>query len=140
MQRSRAVPFETLGELNLLPLTAQAYIKAPSSRITADAQPLLTGLKKLYRLSKTPADIKRRRFRERSSRSGRIDVLNGTVDHCVWIALLAAKPDARWSPKYAMQWGKERSALLSVGFVPALSLPDPFADIGPRAAVKAVGR
>src|SRR5690348_16697299 len=47
-----SVNFETLGEIDLLPLTAQAYIKSP---LTPDQQaksmPLLAGLKKLYNLS-----------------------------------------------------------------------------------------
>ena len=47
--------FETLSELDVLPVTAQAYIKAPltSAQQTA-AMPLLTGLQSLYSLANVP--------------------------------------------------------------------------------------
>ncbi len=135
-----AVPFETLAELNLLPLTAQAYVKAKiqPDRI-AETLPLLTGLKTLYGLSATPSGYQTTPvFANGQADPNGIDVIQGTVDGCIWLALLAAKPD----PSLVAQirdaiGGKNGQQLLSVGFVPALALPDPFADIGPRAAVQA---
>ena len=44
--------FETLSEIDILPLTGQVYIKAPLSSDQATAAgPLLTGLQKLYGIS-----------------------------------------------------------------------------------------
>ncbi len=107
-----AVPFETLGELNLLPLTAQAYIKAPiQPEHVADAQPLLTGLKTLYGLSTTPSGYQTTAvFANGQADPVGIDVVNGTVDGCVWLALLAAKPDATLVAQIRDAIGKERSA------------------------------
>ena len=51
-----AATFETLGEINLLPITAQAYIKAP---LTPDqkkqSMSLLSGLQQLYKLPSLPS-------------------------------------------------------------------------------------
>ncbi|MGA8533615.1 MAG: putative baseplate assembly protein [Candidatus Tumulicola sp.] len=135
-----AIPFETLAELNLLPLTAQAYVKAPiDPSIAAETLPLLTGLKTLYGLSATPSGYQTTPvFANGQADPSGIDVLNGTVGGCMWLALLAAKSDpvlvAAIRDAIGGKYGQQ---LLSVGFVPALDLPDPFADIGPRAAVNA---
>ena len=48
--------FETLGEVDVLPITAQAYVKAPlTASQQAVALPLLTGLKSLYSLPAVPS-------------------------------------------------------------------------------------
>lgn len=132
------VTFETLGELNLLPLTAQVYIKAV---IPADQQagtlPLLTGLRTLYKLSSTPSGYHTTAvFTNNQADKSGIDLQTATVDQCLWIALLAGKPE---NVAYICDaiGGKNGHQILNVGFVPALDLPDPFADVGPRAAITA---
>ncbi|MGD0118030.1 MAG: putative baseplate assembly protein, partial [Candidatus Binatus sp.] len=50
------VTFETLAELDVLPITAQAYIKAPlTAEQSTAAMPLLQGLKSLYNLPALPS-------------------------------------------------------------------------------------
>src|ERR1035437_3703916 len=133
-----AVTFETLGEIDLLPLTAQAYIKAP---LTADQQagamPLLAGLKKLYGLSTLPAGYTTTPvFTNNQADPNGIDLTNGTTDSSLWLALLAAKPE-NLAPVLASIGGQNGQQILNVGFVPSISVPGLFSDIGPPAAVQA---
>ena len=132
--------FETLGEIDVLPLIGQAYAKVP---LTPDQQTqqasLLTGLKKLYSLQNIPAGYTTTPlFPNGQAAATPIDVLNGTTDQSLWIALLAGNPQNRTKIAAALGSGSGSQLILNVGIVPALSLPDPFADIGPRGAVQAV--
>jgi hypothetical protein len=131
--------FETLGEIDLLPVTGQAFIKLP---LTPDQQaqqmPLLTGLKQLYQLKNIPAGYTTTTlFADSQTSASPIDVVNGTTDQSLWIALLAGDATKRAKIISAFSSGSTRQLILNVGIVPALALPDPFADIGPRAAVQA---
>jgi predicted phage baseplate assembly protein len=133
-----AVTFETLGEIDLLPLTAQAYIKAP---LTADQQagamPLLAGLKKLYGLSTLPAGYTTTPvFTNNQADPNGIDLTNGTTDSSLWLALLVAKPE-NLAPVLASIGGQNGQQILNVGFVPSISVPGLFSDVGPPAAVQA---
>lgn len=134
------VTFETLGEVDLLPLTGQAYIKLP---LTPDQQTqqadLLSGLMQLYSLKNMPSGYTTTPlFSDGQATPSPIDVLNGTTDQSLWIALTVGDPKNRAIIAGALGNGGGSQLILNVGIVPALSLPDPFADIGPRAAVQAV--
>ncbi|MGA2275973.1 MAG: baseplate J/gp47 family protein [Terracidiphilus sp.] len=120
---SGAVSFETLGEIDLLPVTAQAYIKVP---LTADQQassmPLLAGLKQLYNLSTLPAGYTTTPvFANNLADPNGIDVVNGTTDSSLWLALLVAKPENLAPVLKAI--GQNGEQILNIGFVPALSVP-----------------
>jgi len=132
--------FETLGEIDLLPVSGQVYIKLP---LTPDQQaqqmPLLTGLQQLYQLKSIPAGYTTTPLFANSQASATpIDIVNGTTDQSLWIALLAGDSKNVDKVTAALGSGTGRQLALNIGIVPALSLPDPFADIGPRAAVQAV--
>jgi Baseplate J-like protein len=134
------VQFETLGEIDLLPVTGQAYIKLP---LTPDQQAqqmaLLTGLQQLYQLKNLPAGYTTTPlFSNGLASSSPIDITNGTTDQSLWIALLAGDAKNVAKVTAALGSGSGRQLQLNVSIVPALSLPDPFADIGPRAAVQAM--
>lgn len=130
--------FETLGELDLLPLTAQVYIKAPIPQgQKSDMMSLLTGLRTLYKLSATPTGyLTTPVFPNNEADPKGVDLQNGTLDQCLWLALLASKPENVEDVRKSIG-GSQGQQILNIGFVPALELPDPFADIGPRAAVQA---
>jgi hypothetical protein len=130
--------FETLSELDVLPVTAQAYIKAPLSSDQQTASlPLLTGLMSLYNLSALPSGyITTPVFANNQANPNGIDIFNGTIDQCLWIALMVAKP-ANLADVRATLKGKNGQRILSLGFMPGLNPADPFAEIGPRAAVPA---
>jgi predicted phage baseplate assembly protein len=132
-----AVSFETLGEINLLPLTAQAYIKVP---LTPDQQnqsmPLLSGLQKLYNLATLPAGYTTTPvFANNQADPNGVDLVNGTTDQSIWLALLVAKPE-NLTPILSAIGGQNGQQILNIGFVPSISVPGLFSDIGPAAAVQ----
>ena len=131
--------FETLGEMDLLPLSGLVYVKSP---LTADQQsaamPLLAGLRTLYKLASTPSGyMTTPLFSNNRADANGVDLNANTIDQCLWIALVAGKPENRDYIRLAIGGENIGQQILNVGFVPALALPDPFADIGPRAAVQA---
>ncbi len=130
------VNFETLADLDVLPVTAQAYIKVPltAAQQTA-AMPLLTGLQSLYNLANVPAGYATTPvFANNAADPNGVDVFGGTIDQCLWIALLSPKP-ANLSAVLATLGGNKGQRQLSLGFVPALQTSDPFADASPSVAV-----
>jgi hypothetical protein len=140
-----AATFETLGEIDLLPLASQVYIKAPltDAQKTA-AVPLLTGLQNLYGLQgqvlagymTTPVFQSNNGQSNQADTAG-IDLRTATIDQSLWFALTAPKPVNRDAIRAAIGGKNTSQQILNIGFVPALSLPDPFADIGPASAVTA---
>ncbi len=125
---SRPNLFETLDEINLLPVTAQAYIKVP---LTADQQkqsmPLLSGLKTLYNLQTIPAGYTTSAvFANNQADPNGIDLMAGTTDQSLWLALLVAKPEFL-APALAAIGGQNGQQILNIGFVPSLSVPGLFA-------------
>ena len=125
------VTFETLSEIDVLPVTAQAYIKAPLTAAQSTAAiPLLQGLKSLYKLPSVPSGYTTTPvFINNMADPNGVDVFGGTIDQCIWIALLAAKP-ANLTDIRATLSGKSGQRILSLGFMPALGTTDPFADLG----------
>lgn len=134
-----AVPFETLAETTVLPITGEAYIKRalPPAQV-AQRSDLLQGLARIHRISgalkayqTTPVFAQGRAVPEG------VDVFAQSVDRALWIALLA--PPAR----QAAQQGEVNTAvrnalgggdaalppLLSVGVVPAVRPAGPFDEV-----------
>ena len=126
-----AATFETLDEVDVLPITAQAYIKAPLSddqKVTA--MPLLTGLRSLYSLSAVPSGYTTTPvFAGNAADPIGVDVQGGSIDQCLWIALLAGKP-ANLAATRATLGGASGQRVLSLGFVPSLPAIDPLAGAG----------
>lgn len=132
------VPFETLGEINLLPITAQAYIKAPlSAEQQKQSMPLLSGLQSLYNLPSLPAGYRTTAvFANNQADPNGIDVMNGTTDHSLWLALLVGKAENRGAVLAAIT-AQNTQQILNIGFVPSIEVPGLFSDVGPPAAVQA---
>jgi Baseplate J-like protein len=130
------VNFETLSELDVLPVTGQAYIKVPLTQAQQQAaMPLLQGLMSLYTLTSVPSGYTTTPvFTNNQSDPNGVDVFGGTIDQCLWIALLASKP-ANLADIRATLSGKFGQRVLSLGFAPASPVADPLADFGPQAAI-----
>jgi predicted phage baseplate assembly protein len=130
--------FETLDELDVLPITAQPYIKAPlTSDQQAAALPLLTGLKALYSLSAVPSGYTTTPvFAGNKADPNGVDVQNGSIDQCIWFALLAGKA-ANLAAIRTTLGGGSGEQILSLGFVPSLPAADPLAGAGTLAPVPA---
>ena len=122
---SGAVNFETLSEIDILPVTAQAYIKVPlTAAQQAASMPLLAGLKKLYNLSTLPAGYTTTPvFANNLADPNGIDVVNGTTDSSLWLALLVANPENLAPVLNALGQSEQ---ILNIGFVPALAVPGLF--------------
>jgi predicted phage baseplate assembly protein len=130
--------FETLGEVEVLPITAQAYVKAPLTRAqSATAQPLLAGLMSLYSLPAVPSGYMTTPvFAGNMADPNGVDLINGSIDQCIWLALLAGKP-ANLAATRAALGGAGGQTLLNLGFVPSLPAADPLAGAGTLAPVPA---
>lgn len=139
------VPFETLGETTVLPVSAEAYYKrALDEREAARMGEVLQGLARIHRLAGAPRGYETAPLFDggRAQPQG-IDVFSQSVDCALWLALLApqapspdGQEDVNRSAKQALGGGDSGApALLSVGVVPALALPGLFEDIGARARV-----
>ena len=120
-----AASFETLGEIEVLPVTSQAYIKVPLTQDQqSSAMPLLQALQQLYGPSTggtlpagyttTPV------FINNTANPQAVDVVNGTIDQNLWLALLAANPANVAAIQQALQAAQ---LIVNVGFVPQLSVP-----------------
>jgi hypothetical protein len=132
-----AVNFETLTELDVLPVTGQAYIKVPLSPTQTTANmPLLMGLQTLYSLANVPAGyVTTPVFANNMADPNGVDVFGGTTDQCIWFALLAAKPQNQADVRAALGGGKNGQQILNLGFSLALSATDPLAGVGPSTPV-----
>ncbi len=60
-----------------------------------------------------------------------VDVYGGTIDQCIWFALMAGKP-ANLAAIRATLGGKNGQRILSLGLAPASASTDPFAGRGAR--------
>ncbi len=128
--------FETLTELDVLPVTGQVYVKAPlTAAQQTSSMSLLTGLQSLYKLPNVPSGYTTTPvFINNAVDSNGVDVFGGTIDQCLWIALVAPKP-ANLAAIRANLGGSNGQRILSLGLMPALANADPFADIPTQAAV-----
>ena len=133
------VPFETLAETTVLPLTAEAYIKRRLDVAeTARRSELLEGLARIHRIGgalkayeTTPV------FAGSRAEPAGVDVFAASADRALWIALLA--PPARRpeeqagvneAARAAMGGGDTGTpALLSMGVVPVLKPPALFEQV-----------
>lgn len=129
------VNFETTDEINVLPVTAQAYIKVPLSLDQQNqSMPLLTGLQKLYGLPKLPAGYTTTPlFSDNQAVANGIDIGNGATDSSIWLALLVSKPAN--IPAVLTALAKGGRQILNIGFVPSLAVPGLFAATGAPPAV-----
>jgi predicted phage baseplate assembly protein len=141
-----ALPFETLAETTVLPLSGEAYIKrrlSPQER--ADRADVLQGLARIHGIAGTPQGYETTPvFAEGRAVPGGLDVFGQSADRALWVALLAPvaprpvdQPDVNGAVTLAMGGGGASGlpALLSVGVVPALTMPAPFEDVATPAPV-----
>jgi hypothetical protein len=132
------VSFETLDEIDLLPVTSQAYVKVPLTLDqTAQSMTLLSGLQKLYGLATLPAGYATTPlFANNQAYPDGFDLMNGTTDQSIWLALLVADP-AKLAQIASAIGGSNAQQIVNIGFVPSISVPGLFSEVGPPAAVQA---
>ena len=142
----RPLPFETLQEVSVAPVTGEVYVKR---RVTLESHPELAdtiaqlgqlyGNRALDTYETTPL------FADGLALPQGIDVAAQTVDRCVWIALLAPKAARGEDPAALVQRAREQLArnaegaprLINVGVLPALVVPDEQRSVGARDQIDA---
>ncbi|ATE59878.1 putative baseplate assembly protein [Thauera sinica] len=139
------VPFETLSETTVLPVTAEAYYKRPlpeADRLRMAE--VLSGLQRVHGIADEVSGYLSTALFEGGQAAGAgVDVFADSVDRALWLALLAPvaaqperQPAANAAARAALGGGDSgAAALLSVGVVPAIAAPALFEEIGPRARV-----
>ncbi|MGF6743912.1 putative baseplate assembly protein [Paraburkholderia atlantica] len=129
--------FETLTEVTVHAVSAQAYIKRrPNADEAAQFRDLLPDLQELYGLTELPQGyVTTPLFSAGAEADGR-DVAQESVDGYLWLALLAGQPAQIDAVRAELGGGAEnRRLVLNVGFAPAMPMLAPFDDIGVRARV-----
>jgi predicted phage baseplate assembly protein len=140
-----AMPFETLAETTVLPLSAECYIKrALDPTETVQQSAVLQGLARIHQISgplkayeTTPV------FADGRADPAGVDVFADSADRALWIALLAplaAKPEDQAATNAAAVaamggGGSGLPALLSMGMVPAQTMPELFEAVATPTAV-----
>ncbi|HET6229632.1 MAG TPA: putative baseplate assembly protein, partial [Longimicrobiaceae bacterium] len=145
------VPFETRGEVTVLPVTAEAYVKrlpSPDEQQRVDA--LMADLHTLYglRTDEAPvAYVTTPVFVGGAADPAGVDVAQTTVDGCLWLALLASKPEFVADVRATLGGaGNAPQRILNVGAAPSVQVaptatepvPELTEDIGPRGAAPLV--
>jgi predicted phage baseplate assembly protein len=131
--------FETLDEVTVLPVTAECYYKRrPDAGELRTLAPILGALPQVYDLGEkepcyyvtTPV------FVGGAALPGGLDVIRDTVDSSLWIALVARAPDQVAAARTALGSAPDGTArLLSIGFAPAIEMPEQREDVTKRLQV-----
>jgi predicted phage baseplate assembly protein len=133
------VPFETRGEVTVLPVASQAYLKRPlQDEERAGMREVLEGLRSLYRLGTEPVPyVTTPVFPGGAADAQGVDLMRRTVDGSLWIALLA--PEAALVDDVRDTLGGEadgRQRLLNVGLAPAVEVPERFGALEEEAGLR----
>jgi len=133
----KPVPFETLSEVTVHAVEGRCFIKRiPSADEDRKLRDLLPDLGELYGISGTPRGYVTTPVFIPGGDGSAVDIVGGSRDKCLWIALLAGTPDAVQVAKVREELGGgagNRRLVCNIGFVPALAMPEAFDDIGIRA-------
>lgn len=102
----KPVPFETGSEITVHAVEGRCYLKR---RMTTDEatqlRHLLPDLRDLYGVTGTPQGyVTTPVFASGKAEPAGLDIAAGSLDHCLWIALLAGKPDWRRSRPPVPNW------------------------------------
>ncbi len=128
---SGAVKFETGTELAVLPVTAECYYKrvlTEQENAQSETQEVLDGLREFHEIEgKLSAYVTTEAFSQGMVDSAGIDLVQGTTDHSLWVALLAHSPGKVAEVKKALSGVVQRRAsIINIGLAPAIELPSSF--------------
>lgn len=135
----KPVPFETLSEATIHAVEAKPYIKRmPSVAEDAKLRELLPDLGDLYGVTGTPRGYVTTPVFAQPGAGEIVDLATQCRDHCLWFALLSAKPDPAQVAAVREELGggdSNRRRSINVGVAPAIAMPEGFEDIGIRARI-----
>jgi predicted phage baseplate assembly protein len=139
------VPFETMTETTVLPVSAEVYIKRalePAER--ARLGEVVAALARIHRVAGAAQPYETRRlFADSRADPDGVDVFAASADRALWVALLAppaSAPETQAQVNDSVRGalgGRDAAAppLVSIGVVPKLALPELFENIEPPAPV-----
>ncbi|HEY1606396.1 MAG TPA: putative baseplate assembly protein [Allosphingosinicella sp.] len=131
--------FETETELVVEPVESRAYIKrTPTSDEAAQLRSLLHDLQQLYGVSSSSGYVTTPVFANGAAEPAGRDFVADSIDHNLWLALLAPTPDTATVAAVAATLGggpSNRRVALSVGLVPAFDAPAPLEAVTARAPI-----
>ena len=132
------VPFETTGQITVLPVTCEAFYKR---RLTAEEATRCrswspdSARSTSSRSSPAPY-VTTTVFAGGRPEPGGFDLVARAGDQSLWLALLAQEPELVDQVRTTLGGNPEGGQqILNVGVVPALDVPALFEEIGPRAQV-----
>jgi predicted phage baseplate assembly protein len=125
--------FETLDEVTVLPVTAACFYKRrPDDTELSTLSPILGALPEVYDLGdQQPCYyVTSPVFAGGAALPAGLDLIRDTVDKSLWIALLARKPTAIADARTALGSAADGSSrLISIGFAPAIEMPEQTDDV-----------
>jgi hypothetical protein len=141
---AKPLPFETIDEVSLAPVTGEVYLKRRLSTVERrQLDETLAQLQQLYGPQPIEPYESLPLFADGLARPGGVDVIADSIDGCAWIALLA--PLARGGEDQTALVDAARAQLarnddndprlLNVGVMPALALPDEQQVAAPRGGI-----
>lgn len=135
---SKPLPFETRNPVRVVPVEMEAYYKRS---LTTDEQrqpttaTIIAGLQRIYRINGQVHPYETTPIFTNPVPQG-FDIMQESADRCLWLALLAPKPDRVDAVRQMLGRIPEGGQpLLNIGIVPALEVPALFEEIGPRAHI-----
>jgi predicted phage baseplate assembly protein len=139
-QIAKPVPFELETELSVQPVEGRAFIKRrPDSRETGAMSDLIADLSRLYGVpGKASAYVTTPVFVNGAAELQGRDFVAESIDKCLWIALLAATPDAANVAAVVKSLGggdDNRRVAMTVGVAPAMTMPSSLEAISARAPI-----
>jgi predicted phage baseplate assembly protein len=123
------VPFETLSEFTVLPITAEAYCKRVLNPAEATQMaPKIAELSRLYTINDPAvAYMTTAVFAGGNIEANGFDLVSASIDQALWFALYAPTPDPAMIAAVKAVLGQSPSGAqqqLNVGISPAVSIPN----------------
>ncbi len=125
---SGAAEFETLDEISLLPVTGECYYKRPlAEEEQRELAEVITGLRQFHDIQEPVAPyVTTPVFVAGQAQPEGLDLVTGTADASLWIALLAQAPEDVAAVRAALAGNGQGGQALSIGVAPVIALPESF--------------
>ncbi len=119
--------FETLGEVTVFPVAAAPFYKRPLDEAErTKLGDVLDGLREIYQVPQARPYVATPVFVNGAADRAGLDVVQGTADRCLWLALLSATAELRDPIRQSLAKNPTGGPrLLNVGVAPAIDIaPD----------------
>jgi predicted phage baseplate assembly protein len=133
------VDFETCGEISVLPLAGQVYVKRrPTAEEMKTLQQVVVGLESVYDVDAGSPYIATPLFSDGLADQTGFDFVSGTVDGCLWVALQVSKAENLTAVRTALGRDSKGAKVLNVGLQPRLKVPQFDEDVTIPASIRDV--